>query len=90
MNGVIDVGVVWGPLGGYIAKQYADKLTMVPLLEEEEGTLKITYRMTMGVRPDCRRFLRNRWFGSRLTRDIHESRGAEGNKGEGNKGVRGE
>lgn len=50
LNGVIDVGAVWGPLGGYIAKQHADKLTVVPLLEEEEGTLKITYRMTMGVR----------------------------------------
>jgi quinoprotein dehydrogenase-associated probable ABC transporter substrate-binding protein len=50
LNGVIDVGVVWGPLGGFIAKQNEDKLAMVPLLEEQADTLKITYRMTMGVR----------------------------------------
>lgn len=49
-KGVLDVGVVWGPLGGYFAKPYADELVVVPLLEEKEGTSKLEYRMTMGVR----------------------------------------
>ncbi|MEQ1577547.1 MAG: quinoprotein dehydrogenase-associated putative ABC transporter substrate-binding protein [Hyphomicrobium sp.] len=48
--GVIDVGVVWGPLGGYAARPYKDELTVVPLLEEVSGTSKLEYRMTMGVR----------------------------------------
>jgi quinoprotein dehydrogenase-associated probable ABC transporter substrate-binding protein len=50
LSGVIDVGVIWGPLGGYLAKKHADKLALAPILEEQEGSLKITYRMTMGVR----------------------------------------
>ena len=48
--GVIDVGVVWGPLGGYAARPYKDELVVVPLLEEVAGTAKLEYRMTMGVR----------------------------------------
>ncbi len=48
--GVIDVGVVWGPLGGYAARPYKDELEVVPLLEEVDGTSRIEYRMTMGVR----------------------------------------
>jgi quinoprotein dehydrogenase-associated probable ABC transporter substrate-binding protein len=50
LNGVIDVGVIWGPLGGYLVKQHEDKLVSVPVLDEQEHTLKVTYRMTMGVR----------------------------------------
>lgn len=48
--GVIDVGVVWGPLGGYAARPYKDELEVVPLVEEVAGTAKLEYRMTMGVR----------------------------------------
>ena len=49
-SGVLDVGVVWGPLGGYAARPYKDELTVVPLLDEVDGTSRIEYRMTMGVR----------------------------------------
>jgi quinoprotein dehydrogenase-associated probable ABC transporter substrate-binding protein len=48
--GVLDVGVVWGPLGGYAARPYKDELAIVPLLDEVDGTSRIEYRMTMGVR----------------------------------------
>jgi quinoprotein dehydrogenase-associated probable ABC transporter substrate-binding protein len=49
-SGVLDVGVVWGPLGGYAARPYKDELVVVPLLDEVDGTSRIEYRMTMGVR----------------------------------------
>lgn len=49
-SGAIDVGVVWGPLGGYAARPYSDELEVVPLVEEVAGTAKLEYRMTMGVR----------------------------------------
>ena len=49
-SGAIDVGVVWGPLGGYAARPYKDELDVVPLVEEMAGTSKLEYRMTMGVR----------------------------------------
>jgi quinoprotein dehydrogenase-associated probable ABC transporter substrate-binding protein len=49
-SGVLDVGVVWGPLGGYAARPYKDELAIVPLLDEVDGTSRIEYRMTMGVR----------------------------------------
>jgi quinoprotein dehydrogenase-associated probable ABC transporter substrate-binding protein len=50
MSGVIDVGVVWGPLGGFAARPFKDQLVVVPLQEEVAGTAKLEYRMTMGVR----------------------------------------
>ncbi|HEX4260676.1 MAG TPA: substrate-binding domain-containing protein [Acetobacteraceae bacterium] len=47
-SGKIDAGVLWGPLGGYWAKQSATKLTVVPLLKEHGAPM--TFRITMGVR----------------------------------------
>jgi len=44
----IDAAVLWGPIGGNLAKQH--ELTMVPLLEET-GAPRMFYRITMGVRP---------------------------------------
>lgn len=48
--GEIDVAVLWGPLAGWYAKQANPPLTIVPLLQEKGGS-KMTFRITMGVRP---------------------------------------
>lgn len=45
--GEIDAAILWGPLGGYYAKQ--DGLVVTPLLKEE-GAPRLFYRITMGVR----------------------------------------
>ncbi len=47
--GDIDAAVMWGPNGGYYAKQAADALEVTPLLHEE-GAPRLFYRITMGVR----------------------------------------
>lgn len=49
-SGEIDFGVLWGPFAGYYANRDGEKLEVVPMLEEVEGTTKLEYRMTMGVR----------------------------------------
>jgi quinoprotein dehydrogenase-associated probable ABC transporter substrate-binding protein len=48
-DGVIDAGVLWGPMAGYYAKQANPPLTVVPLTHES-GTPPLVYRITMGVR----------------------------------------
>lgn len=48
-TGDIDVGIVWGPVGGYFAKQEDTPLTVVPL-RTENPALRFDYRITMGVR----------------------------------------
>lgn len=47
--GKIDVGILWGPIVGYYAKQSATPLVVVPL-RSEATPLKLDYRITMGVR----------------------------------------
>ena len=47
--GVVDAGVLWGPIAGYYAKQHAPPLTVVPLVKEQSGP-RLVYRITMGVR----------------------------------------
>ena len=49
-KGDIDVGILWGPMAGYYAKQANPPLTVVPLLKETTGP-QITYRIGMAVRP---------------------------------------
>src|SRR5262249_48845786 len=49
VEGTIDAGVLWGPLAGYYAKESKEKLTVVPLLKETNGS-RMTYRIGMGVR----------------------------------------
>lgn len=49
-DGVIDAAIVWGPMGGYYAKKSGDDLAVVPLIKEKTGS-RMTYRITMGVRP---------------------------------------
>jgi quinoprotein dehydrogenase-associated probable ABC transporter substrate-binding protein len=47
--GVIDAAILWGPIGGPLAKGN-DALTVTPLLHEVDSP-KMFYRITMGVRP---------------------------------------
>ena len=47
--GKLDAAVMWGPIGGPLAKGYGDALGLVPLLHEE-GAPRLFYRITMGVR----------------------------------------
>jgi quinoprotein dehydrogenase-associated probable ABC transporter substrate-binding protein len=48
-TGVIDVGVLWGPLAGYYAKQSNPPLSISLLTKEKSGP-NMTYRIVMGVR----------------------------------------
>ncbi|MGP3696235.1 substrate-binding domain-containing protein [Rhodobacter sp. NSM] len=46
--GVTDAALLWGPVGGPLVQEHAD-LKAIPLLKEE-GSPKLYYRITMGVR----------------------------------------
>lgn len=48
LDGEIDAAVLWGPIGGNLAKDH--DLAITPLLEET-GAPRMFYRITMGVRP---------------------------------------
>ena len=50
MAGDIDVGVLWGPMAGYYAKQAKPPLHVTPLVKETSGP-RLAYRIGMGVRP---------------------------------------
>ena len=45
----IDVGVLWGPLAGWFARQTNPALTVVPLTHETASP-PLVYRIAMGVR----------------------------------------
>jgi quinoprotein dehydrogenase-associated probable ABC transporter substrate-binding protein len=47
--GGIDVAILWGPIGGYFAKQSNLPLDIVPLVNEKSGP-RMAYRIGMGVR----------------------------------------
>lgn len=49
-QGVIDAALVWGPMAGYYVKQSKADLAIVPLVKEKTGS-RMSYRITMGVRP---------------------------------------
>lgn len=48
-QGRLDGGFLWGPIGGYFAKNATKKITVVPLLHETAGP-RMAYRITFGVR----------------------------------------
>jgi mxaJ protein len=48
-SGAIDVAAVWGPVAGYYAGKMQPNLTVAPLTKEKVS--RMTYRITMGVRP---------------------------------------
>jgi quinoprotein dehydrogenase-associated probable ABC transporter substrate-binding protein len=47
--GTIDGALLWGPLGGYLAKNSSVPMTVVPLVKETNGP-QMVYRISMGVR----------------------------------------
>lgn len=48
-DGKIDAAVLWGPLGGYLAKQSTVPLSVQSLVKDK-GTPTLVYRICMGVR----------------------------------------
>lgn len=50
LAGKIDAAVLWGPMAGYYARELGADITIVPLLKEKKGS-RMSYRITMGVRP---------------------------------------
>jgi quinoprotein dehydrogenase-associated probable ABC transporter substrate-binding protein len=50
-SGELDAGLLWGPIGGYYAKQSDVPMTVVPLVNEDVGP-RLIYRITLGVRPN--------------------------------------
>ena len=48
-DGVIDVGILWGPIAGNFAKDAKPALQVTPLVSETTGP-KMVYRMGLGVR----------------------------------------
>lgn len=48
-SGELDVGILWGPIAGYYAKQSKVPLKVIPLVKEQQGP-RMVYRITMGVR----------------------------------------
>ena len=67
--GDIDVGVLWGPLAGYYAKQTDPPLAVVPLIKEVNGP-PMVYRMAMGVRASDQNWKRQ------LNQTIHDNQAA--------------
>ena len=47
--GEIDIGVLWGPMAGFFARQANPPIQVVPLLKETGGP-RLVYRIAMGVR----------------------------------------
>jgi quinoprotein dehydrogenase-associated probable ABC transporter substrate-binding protein len=68
-SGEIDVGVLWGPMAGYYAKQANPPLHVTPLVKETTGP-QLTFRIGMGVRPADQNWKRL------LNRLIQENQGA--------------
>jgi quinoprotein dehydrogenase-associated probable ABC transporter substrate-binding protein len=48
VDGTIDGGILWGPIGGYYAKHAAAPLTVIPLVHEHGAPMD--FRIAMGVR----------------------------------------
>jgi quinoprotein dehydrogenase-associated probable ABC transporter substrate-binding protein len=47
--GEIDVGLLWGPIAGYWAKQQSVPIEVIPITEEKSGA-RLDFRITMGLR----------------------------------------
>ena len=50
LKGEIDAAMIWGPTAGYYIKKSGADLVTIPLIKEKTGS-RMTYRITMGVRP---------------------------------------
>jgi hypothetical protein len=49
-SGELDAGILWGPHGGYYARESEAPLALVPLVKEKAGPIMV-YGITMGIRP---------------------------------------
>jgi mxaJ protein len=50
-SGEVDAAVVWGPLGGYFAKQQRIGLAVTPVsVGDDDSSLRFTYEISMGVK----------------------------------------
>jgi len=56
-SGDIDVGILWGPIAGYYARNADPKLSIAALTKEQGGP-RLAYRIGMGVRPSDQEFKR--------------------------------
>jgi quinoprotein dehydrogenase-associated probable ABC transporter substrate-binding protein len=50
-NGEVDAGILWGPLAGYQSRVGGDALSIRALQGDPELSTKMTYGVTLGVRP---------------------------------------
>ena len=57
-DGVIDAAVIWGPMAGYYVGKSGMDLAIIPLVKEKGGQ-RMTYRITMGVRPSDQQWKRD-------------------------------
>ena len=57
LAGRLDAAVMWGPIGGPLARAHGDRLVVTPLLAEPGGP-RLFYRITMGVRQGEQRWKR--------------------------------
>ncbi len=48
-SGVIDGAILWGPIGGYLAKNSTTPVNVVPMVKDTNGP-QLVYRISMGVR----------------------------------------
>jgi len=49
-TGDIDIAVVWGPIGGYFAKQADGGLVVTPIKAEDDSPMRMDFRISMGLR----------------------------------------
>jgi quinoprotein dehydrogenase-associated probable ABC transporter substrate-binding protein len=57
LAGSLDAAVMWGPIGGPLARAHGDRLVVKPLIAETGGP-RLFYRITMGVRQGEQRWKR--------------------------------
>jgi mxaJ protein len=70
-QGEVDVAVVWGPLAGYFAARQQVPLELVPVDSDMDGTLPLTFAISMAVRKnDASRLQRLNEFLRRRQRAI--------------------
>lgn len=68
LAGEIDAALAWGPMIGYYVREAKSDIVMVPLLKDK-GAARMTYRITMGVRPSDQEWKRTL---NRFIRDNQE------------------
>ena len=50
--GKIDVGLIWGPLGGYWAERQAQPIALTLLPSDRREGLQMDFRVSLGIRPN--------------------------------------